>query len=107
MASTSYEITWLKFLLADLQVPHLQLALLFYDNKATLHSVANPVFHERIEHIELDCHLVREKIQVRLNRTLYIRSKHQLADLFIKSLGFGQFKFLLSKMNILNIFCSS
>jgi hypothetical protein len=62
MAATTCELTWLRCLFKDLQVP-LKPITLFCDNQAALHIAANPVYHKRTKHIEIDCHVVREKIQ--------------------------------------------
>jgi hypothetical protein len=62
MATTCCEVTWLKQLLTDLNVSHSQLVQLYCDNKAAIHIASNPVFHERTKHIEIDCHVVHEKL---------------------------------------------
>ena len=49
-------LTWLRYLLKDLGVLHPEPALLYCDNKATFHIVANPVFHEKTRHVEMDCY---------------------------------------------------
>lgn len=35
---------------------------LHYDNIATIHIASNPIYHELMKHVRLDCHLVLEKV---------------------------------------------
>jgi hypothetical protein len=86
MAATTSEVIWLKQLVKDLGIDCNYPILMFCDNQAARHIANNPVFHERIKHIKIDCYYIHEKIQSKEIETPYIPSQNQLADIFTKSL---------------------
>ena len=94
MAVAVCEVIWLLYLHSDIQVKHPQ---------AALHIAANLVFHERTKHIEIVCHLVRDKVLEGFIRMLHVKTNSQIADLLTKALNAYQFSFLVSKLNTANI----
>ncbi|KAL8119074.1 hypothetical protein AgCh_016538 [Apium graveolens] len=104
MADCCCEVTWLRSLLAELKISIARPAELFCDNQSAIYIATNPVFHERTKHIEMDCHLVREKIQKGVIVPHHLPSQHQPGDLFTKALPSYQLKYLLSKLGVCNLF---
>lgn len=103
MVKATCEITWILGVLKDLGAQVGKPVILYCDNKATNDIAANPVFHEKTKHIEIDCHFVRDKIQVGVIKTMHIRTSEQPVDIFTKPLYSPQHSYLLGKLDVFDI----
>jgi len=63
LSAAACEMQWLIYLLKDLKIHNTKLPVLYCNNRSGLHIAANPVFHERTKHLEIDCHFVRDRVQ--------------------------------------------
>jgi hypothetical protein len=95
LGAATCELQWILYLLKDLHV-----------TIDKVHIAANPVFHERTKHLEIDCHLVRGKSQAGILKLLPVSSSDQLADFFTKPLLPQPFNTLLFKLGMLDIYHS-
>uniref|UniRef100_A0A803QH69 Uncharacterized protein n=1 Tax=Cannabis sativa TaxID=3483 RepID=A0A803QH69_CANSA len=62
LANVVAEIKWIVSLLGELQVSLSQAPILWVDNEGASALSANPVFHARSKHIEINLHFVRYRI---------------------------------------------
>lgn len=97
-------LVWLVGLLTELDMKIKLSVKVYSDSKAAIQLAANPVYHERTKHIEIDCHFIREKLQQNLIDINYISTQQQPADILTKGLSRAQHEFLSSKLGLLNIF---
>ncbi|GJW92605.1 ribonuclease H-like domain-containing protein [Tanacetum coccineum] len=79
LASTTCELIWVVKNLKDLEVDGLLPAY-----------GANPVFHEKTKHFEIDLHLVREKVSSGVVKVMKVPSANNIADIFTKGLSIAQ-----------------
>ncbi|XP_072056243.1 uncharacterized protein [Arachis hypogaea] len=104
LALATREAQWLSYVLQDLGVPITKPINLYCDSNSAIYIATNPVFHERTKHIEVDCHIVRDKLQEKFIHLLPISTNNQAADILTKPLALGPFNADYSKLGLLELF---
>lgn len=102
LGSMVCELQWISYIARDLHFDVPTPIPLWCDNQAAIHIVADPVFHKRTKHLDIDCHLVRNLFKAGFITPQHVSSRSQLADFFTKVLGGSVFRSLLSKLGMVN-----
>ena len=100
LANATAEIIWVQTLLQELGVSQSRAACLWCDNIGATYLSANPVFHARTKHIEVDYHFVRERVAQKLLDVRFIPSGDQLADGFTKCISSRQLEVFRRNLNL-------
>jgi histone deacetylase 1/2 len=87
LANATPELIWVEAILKELGVTLKVKPCLWCDNLGATYLSANPVFHARTKHIEIDYHFVRERVAHKMLDIKFISSKDQVADSFTKALA--------------------
>jgi hypothetical protein len=87
LANATAELIWVEALARELGVSLRQRPCLWCDNLGATYLSANPIFHARTKHIEIDYHFVRERVAEKLLDVKFISTKDQVADGFTKALA--------------------
>ncbi|GAB2289900.1 hypothetical protein Dimus_038074 [Dionaea muscipula] len=90
-ASSVIHCLWLRQLLRELEMEHLQPTVVRVDNQSAIAIAKNPVYHDRSKHIDVRFHILREAIARGDVELAYVRTQYQLADLMTKALGYQSF----------------
>ncbi|KAK4397721.1 Retrovirus-related Pol polyprotein from transposon RE1 [Sesamum angolense] len=102
MASTVCELLWISYILGDFGITVVSPIPFHCDNKVAIHITENPVFHECTKHLDIDCHIVRDRFKSGFILPQHISTQHQVADLFTKALPAPQFTRLMSILGMLS-----
>ncbi|KAJ0532312.1 putative RNA-directed DNA polymerase [Helianthus annuus] len=104
MCSATCELMWLRNLLSELNVSCKLPMVLNCDSQAAISIAANPVFHERTKHFELDLHFLREKVADGLISTTKVNTESQLADILTKGLNVDQHELFCKQLGLVDMF---
>ena len=87
-------------MLKELGVKTRQIPCLWCDNLGATYLSANPIFHARAKHIEIDFHFVRERVAQKLLDIRFIPTGDQVADGFTKPLQLSQLQAFKNNLNL-------
>ena len=92
------ELSWLCILFKELKLYLPYVPVIWCDYISTIALSANPVFHSRTKHLEVDYHFIREKVLRKYLCVGFISGADNFADVFTKPLSAPPFLLICSKL---------
>ncbi|XP_019200291.1 PREDICTED: uncharacterized protein LOC109193920 [Ipomoea nil] len=106
LADVCAELIWIVSLLREIKVTGIFVPKLWCNNLGATYMCANPFFHARTKHVEIDYHFVRDRVASGDIHVNFISTKDQLGDIFTKALPSPRFFFSYRQLHVTNIPCA-
>nr|GEY72061.1 ribonuclease H-like domain-containing protein [Tanacetum cinerariifolium] len=100
VANVVAETAWLRNLLRELHYSLSTPTLVYCDNVSAVYMSDNPVQHQRIKHVKIDIHFVRDMVTDGQVRVLHVPSRYQYVDIFTKGLFSALFEEFRSSLSV-------
>ena len=94
------ETIWLRTLLNAIDIPQTIPSPLKCDNNAAITLSSDPSFHNRVKHIDIKYHYIRECVDAKALDVVYVNTKDNIADAFTKPLDPKPFSRMRSLMGL-------
>ena len=104
MAHGVCELLWLRSLMCDLGFEPKNTMHLYCDNREAIDISHNPVQHDRIKHVEVDRHFIKEKLDASLVSFPFVSTEEQLADILTKGVFKKAFYVSLGKLGMIDVY---
>ncbi|KAJ9544370.1 LOW QUALITY PROTEIN: hypothetical protein OSB04_024077 [Centaurea solstitialis] len=75
---------------------------IYCDSKSAIAISANPVQHSKTKHIDIRYHFLKDNVEKENIELYFVNTEFQLADLFTKALDEKRFKFLISRLGMID-----
>ena len=78
----------------------LDTTMILCDNKSSIMMLENPVFHDRLKHIEIRYFYIRDMMQKGSIKLQYVSTDEQVADVLMKPLSQVKFEYFRDKVGV-------
>ncbi|KAJ9541699.1 hypothetical protein OSB04_028205 [Centaurea solstitialis] len=100
-ASCCSQVLWMQTQLRDYGFVYKKIPI-YCDSKSAIAISANPVQHSKTKHIDIRYHFLKDNMEKENIELYFVNTEYQLADLFTKALDEKRFKFLISRLGMID-----
>ena len=94
------EAIWLRKLLVCFFRKKMGATNVHCDNQSCIKLSKNPIFHDRLKHIDIRCHFIRDCVQRGAVQLQYVPTEVQAADILTKTLRRAKFVYFIEHMGM-------
>ena len=99
--SASFEEVWLRKLLSDLFNLQLDATGIYCDKQSCVKFSENLVFHDKLNHIEIKYHYIRDMVQRGAVKLQYVVTDEQITNVLTEPLARVKFEYFKEKLGVL------
>eukprot|EP00253_Pinus_taeda_P001715 PITA_01715 len=100
VVNIAIQALWLQHFLTELDIQFHQRIVIWCDNQSTLKFCRNPVQRQRMKHIEIHMHYIRDLVHDHVIDLQFCPSAKQTADIFTKTFTKQKFRSLRDRLGV-------